>query len=82
MLSVGPNPSRAKALVRLSVAQAVTVAAFDVVGRRVAALYRGAAEPGRTPDLGLNASARAAGVSVVRANGTKALPTQRVTVVR
>lgn len=83
-LSVAPNPSSERSVVRLDVteSQDVSVAVFDAVGRRVAVLHQGAVVAGQTLELTLNASALPSGVYVVRAlSGADAL-SQRFTVIR
>ena len=71
-----------RGLVRVSVreAQAVTVEAFDVTGRRVAVLAEGAFDAG-TREFAFGAGL-AAGVYVVRASGTGASATSTAVVVR
>lgn len=83
-LAVAPNPASAASEIRLAVgtAQEVSVALYDLVGRRVATLFTGAVVPGQRLDLPLDASSLPAGVYVVRATGTDLALTQRLTVVR
>ncbi len=83
-LSASPNPTRDAARVRFTTATAqdVSVSVFDVTGREVAALYRGAVAADQTVQLSLDATSLPSGVYVVRAVGTTVNLTQRVTVVR
>lgn len=83
-LSVTPNPSSTRSVVRLEVAetQATTVAVFDATGRRVAVLHDGIAVAGQLMELELDAASLPSGVYVIRAlSGSDAL-SQRVTVIR
>lgn len=81
-LSVYPNPTASHATVRfdLPTAQAVRVAVFDVLGRRVAVLHDGPLGAG-AHRLHLDAAALPAGVYVVRATGDGLAAMQRFTVV-
>ncbi len=83
-LSAAPNPARDAARVRFTTATAqdVSVAVYDVTGREVAALYRGAVAADQTVELSLDATSLPSGVYVVRAVGTSVILTQRVTVIR
>src|SRR5690606_33828982 len=78
-----PNPSegRTRLTLDLAVAQHVTVAAFDALGRRVAVLLDGAAEAG-THALVLDGSALPAGVYVIRVTGESFTATRRITLLR
>lgn len=83
-LTVSPNPAVRIASVRLvpSADGAVSVALFDVTGRRVAVLYEGSASAGAALVLPVDVSRLPVGVYVVRAVGTGAALAQRLTVVR
>jgi hypothetical protein len=63
-------------------AQAVTVAVYDVLGRRVATLFDGPVEASRTERLRFAARGLASGVYVVRVTGERFTATRRITVVR
>ena len=82
-----PNPARGTVTlpVELPAAGALTVAAYDVLGRRVTALHEGPAEPGRF-ELALDGSGLAPGVYVVRATlragGEAHTATRRLTILR
>jgi hypothetical protein len=80
---VHPNPTASRAAISLDVrtAQAVRVAVFDVLGRRVAVLHEGPLGAG-AHRLRLDAAALPAGVYVVRATGDGLAAMQRFTVVR
>ncbi|MDX1419081.1 MAG: T9SS type A sorting domain-containing protein [Rubricoccaceae bacterium] len=83
LTAVAPNPFSATAHVTLDVpeAQRVTVAVFDLLGRRVALLHDGAIEAG-THALVLDGRALPSGVYVVRAAGETVTATRRLTLVR
>jgi hypothetical protein len=83
-LTATPNPVAGTATLRLSTAtaQTVTVALFDITGRRVATLFSGNAFAGQPLEIALDASSLPAGVYVVRATGGDLVLTQRLTVVR
>jgi hypothetical protein len=82
--SAYPNPFGASTQMSLSVkaAQEVEVAAYDVLGRRVATLFLGAMEAGASRALTLDAAPLAAGLYVIRAEGETFSATRTVTVVR
>ncbi len=82
-LSVEPNPFRDAAAVTLTLAQPaeVTVAVYDVLGRRVAVLHDGPIAAGQYQFV-LDGSALPAGVYVVRAEAGGALATRSVTRLR
>ena len=67
----GPNPSASSVTVRYRVAedQAVTVALYDAVGRRVRVLYAGPAQAGRAREVVVERAGLAAGAYVVRVEG-------------
>jgi hypothetical protein len=79
-----PNPFRSTTVLALTVAdaQAVTVEAFDMLGRRVAILHEGEVRPGERYDIVLDGRALPAGVYVVRARGEGLSLVRRVTLVR
>ena len=81
-LSLGPNPTRGDARVRLHLDRpaALTVEVLDAVGRRVAVLHRGRAAG--TLDLALDAAALPPGAYTVRAVGDGLDVRARVTVAR
>jgi hypothetical protein len=83
-LDVAPNPMRGTSRVRLTVGAArdVTVAVYDVTGRRVATLFDGPVAAGQPLEFGLDGAALPAGVYLVRATGADVDLAQRVTVVR
>ena len=81
---VYPNPVRATATVQFTAARdadAVRVALFDALGRRVRTLYDGPARAGVPQTLTLDARALASGVYVVRLTGTGTAPATRSVVV-
>jgi hypothetical protein len=85
-LAAYPNPiatgQRATIDVTAREAQAVTVAVYDMLGRRVAVLFDGAVAASATERLRLPASGLASGVYVVRVVGERFSAARRVTVVR
>ena len=85
-LAAYPNPvasgQRATIDVTAREAQAVTVALYDVLGRRVAVLFDGEMAASATERLALPARGLASGVYVVRAVGERFTGTRRITVVR
>lgn len=78
-----PNPVRETTSFTLSVdrGQQVTVEVFDIMGRRVQALYEGSLTAGAVENLGLDVSRLPSGVYVIRALGEDFVDTRRVTVV-
>ena len=70
-VAVAPNPfrSRAAVTVRVREGQDVSVAVFDVLGRRVATLHDGPVARGETLTLALGGGRLAPGAYVVRAAG-------------
>ncbi len=88
LLPVYPNPTRGRAAVRLALAEAseVTVAVFDVLGRRVALLHEGQTEAG-VHRLGFDGASLPSGVYLVRAvvgapGGASRALTRRLTLLR
>ncbi|MDX1532391.1 MAG: T9SS type A sorting domain-containing protein, partial [Rhodothermales bacterium] len=84
ILSAGyPNPFRGRSTFTLAVvgAEAVTIAVFDGLGRRVAVLHEGPL-PAGTHTFGLDGAALPAGVYVVRAVGETVTAARRVTLLR
>ena len=82
--SVGPNPAGGAVAVTVEtdVAQDVTVALYDVLGRRVAVLHDGPARPGAPLALRADVSGLPSGAYLVRAAGGGRSVTRAVTVVR
>ena len=82
-LSAWPNPFERRATVALVLSEAsdVSVAVYDVLGRRVAVLHKGSLEPG-THRLTLSGRSLPAGVYVVRAEGPRVNASERITLVR
>lgn len=83
-LTVWPNPVRGEASVRVTAdaTQVLEVAAYDLLGRRVALLYHGTALAGAPITVRLDGSSLPPGVYVVRATGETGMAAHRVTVVR
>ena len=81
---VAPNPATDAARLALTVArsQAVEVAVYDVLGRRVQTLFGGPMEGGEARQFEVNTSALAPGAYVVRAVGEHFAETTRLTVAR
>jgi hypothetical protein len=81
-----PNPARERATVELAVKerQDVTVAVYDVLGRRVTTLHRGRLPAQETKRLSLGASEAGltSGTYFVRVQGEGFAATERLTVVR
>jgi hypothetical protein len=77
-----PNPARRTAHLSLSVAraQAVTVAAYDLLGRRVAVLYDGVLVAGQARALAFEVSNMPSGLYMIRAEGEHFLATRPVLV--
>ncbi len=78
-----PNPTRSAARFTLSVdrEQPVTVAAYDVTGRRLAVLHRGPLAAGVHP-FALDAASLPGGLCFVRAQGDRETASLRLTVLR
>ena len=83
-LGVAPNPlgGRATATFAVREAQPVTVALYDVVGRRVRALFSGDAPAEAEIEVAVEAGGLAAGVYVVVLQGATVRAVRQVTVVR
>ena len=83
-LTVGPNPFAGTLGVALSVdrAQTVSVAVYDVLGRRVASLYDGPLAGGQRLDLRLEGSSLPSGTYLVRVQTEAGLATRTVTLAR
>ena len=83
-LGVTPNPfgARASAAFAVREAQPVTVALYDVMGRRVQELFTGEAPAEATVEVAVDGSSLAAGVYVVVLQGATVRATRQVTVVR
>lgn len=84
MSQPSPNPVTARAALDLTIdrAQHVTVAVYDLLGRRVAELFNGQLAAGRTLPLVFEAKALPAGLYVIQARGDTFSETRRVTLVR
>ena len=80
--TIAPNPMRGRATLRVTSQSndAVEVVLYDVLGRRVQALYSGT--PVGPVDVAIDGSALAPGVYVVRMTSATAQATQRITVAR
>jgi hypothetical protein len=83
-VKVAPNPVRTRTTVSLRVRteQEVTVALYDVLGRRVRTLHDAPLAPGRAHTLPVNASGLSSGLYLLRASGEQFQTTRRITVVR
>ena len=83
-MAVAPNPvqTRATATLRVRTEQSVTVALYDVLGRRVRTVHEGPLAPNRAHTLRIDADALSSGLYLLRANGERFQETRRVTVVR
>jgi hypothetical protein len=81
---VAPNPMRRSGEITMQVRkkQDVTVELYDVLGRRIQELHRGALAPGTTHRFQLDAASLPSGTYLLRARGETFRATQRVTVVR
>lgn len=79
-----PNPFNPQTRFTLEVkeAQAVQVAVFDALGRRVALLYDGVLEAGQEHRFMFTADAFATGVYLIRATGETFTQTQRATLIK
>jgi hypothetical protein len=82
-VSAYPSPARGRVTVTVEVPAPgpVAVAVYDLLGRRVAMLHEGTA-PAGSLRLALDGSTLPAGVYVVRAEGSGAVATARVALVR
>jgi hypothetical protein len=82
-VSVSPNPFRGEGEVTLTLGRpsAVTVAVYDVLGRRVRVLASGRLDAGRHA-VAFDGSALPAGVYVVRVEAGGAAAARTVTVLR
>ena len=82
----GPNPMRSGQQMRLTVQvaapQPVRVALYNILGQRVATLFRGTASPQAPAQATLSTGRLASGVYFVRVSGPSAQATERITVVR
>ncbi len=83
-MAVAPNPvqTRATATLRVRAEQSVTVALYDILGRRVRTVHEGPLAPNRAHTLRIDADALSSGLYLLRANGERFQETRRVTVVR
>lgn len=79
-----PNPFNPTTTVRFAVAEAqrVTLALYDVTGRRVATLFEGQAEGGRSESVRVDGSALPAGTYVVRLEGEAVRGAMRIVLLR
>ena len=82
--AIAPNPTATAARLALTVARAqdVEVAVYDVLGRRVQALFAGPMAEGEARTFRVDAAALAPGAYVVRAQGEHFAETTRFTVAR
>lgn len=82
--AVTPNPFSLRATTSFSVAEAqtVTVALYDVMGRRVQTLYAGTAQAASPVQVSVDASALASGVYVLVLEGETVRTTRPITVAR
>ena len=82
--AVAPNPAAGDARLALTVARAqgVEVVVYDVLGRRVQALFAGPMAEGEARTFRVDADALAPGAYVVRAHGEHFVETARFTVAR
>ncbi|GEM_PF-2798856 len=83
-VAVAPNPvqSRAEVSVRVREKQSVTIALYDVLGRRVRTVHEGPLAPDRAHALRVDAETLSSGLYLLRANGDQFQKTRRITVVR
>jgi hypothetical protein len=79
-----PNPAREQATLGFAVreAQQVTVAVYDLTGRRVHTLYQDSPPPDRLETLRLPVGTLSSGTYFIRVQGTNFTETRRLTVVR
>lgn len=82
--AVYPNPASQTAQFTLAVreTQAVMVEVYDVTGRRVATLYQGTMEAGRTHQFELGGKQLANGFYLIRTNGEHFTTTRDLTLVK
>lgn len=78
--SIYPNPARQNAQFTLAVrtSQPVTLALYDMLGRRVQTLYTGTLATGTVHSFAIHGQALAGGLYVVRATGTTFTSVRRV----
>jgi len=83
-MQVSPNPVQDQARINVTVqtSQAVSVALFDVLGRKVRTLHNGELAANRTEVLSLNARGLSSGVYFVRMVGERGTETRQVVVAR
>lgn len=83
-VELAPNPVRTRATVSLRVRdeQAVRVALYDMLGRRVRILHDGPLAPDHVHTLRIRADELSSGLYLLRAEGERFRKTRRVTVVR
>lgn len=84
MTAIAPHPVREQSTLRVSVQERadVTVALYDLLGRRVQVLHEGGIGPASPVALSLDASTLPSGTYFLRATGNGTSVTQRLTVVR
>lgn len=82
--AVYPNPVQGSGRLELVVREAQTVSAalYDLLGRKVATLYRGALGPSRPQEIQIDARRHSSGAYFVRVTGETFATTRRFTVVR
>jgi hypothetical protein len=83
-MQVSPNPVQDQARINVTVqtSQAVSVALFDVLGRKVRTLHNGELAANRTQVLSLNARGLSSGVYFVRMVGERGTETRQVVITR
>ncbi len=82
--SIYPNPAQQDATFSLTVCQTqpVTIALYDVLGRRVSTIFDGPMAAGRTHQFDIRGEALADGLYLVRAVGPRFSATRRVTLLK
>lgn len=82
--AIHPNPARQNAQFTVAVRQTqpVTIALYDVRGRRVATLFDGPLAAGQTHQFEISGLDLANGLYFVRATGTRFTSTRRVTLIK
>ena len=82
--SVAPNPVRGTSTLRFTAREGgdVTVALYDVLGRRVTTLHEGRVRGGQPQQVRLDASSLPSGMYFLRVKGNGFTQTERITVAR